>query len=97
MKNLLVITTGGTIAMKFDPSSDSFVPAKSGKELLDSVPGIKEIALLKLVEFSNIDSSEMTPEMMFKLTQKINKHIARDNVDGIIITHGTDTLEETSV
>ena len=96
MKKLLVITTGGTIAMKFDPISDSFVPAKTGKELLDSVPEIKKIARLELVEFSNIDSSEMTPEMMFQLTQMINKHITRHDVDGIIITHGTDTLEETA-
>ena len=96
MKNILVITTGGTIAMKYDPVKDAFVPAKSGKELLNSVPGINMFAQLKLVEFSNIDSSEMTPEMMFRLTQTINQHLVRDEVDGIIVTHGTDTLEETA-
>ena len=94
MKKILVITTGGTIAMKHDPIRDVFMPAKSGKELLNSVPGIEKFAQLKLVEFSNIDSSEMTPKMMFHLTQTINQHL--DDVDGIVVTHGTDTLEETA-
>jgi L-asparaginase len=96
MKNILVITTGGTIAMKYDAVNKTFVPATSGQELLDSVPAIKKFAKIKLVEFSNIDSSEMTPDMMFRLTGTIQKYISQIEVDGIVITHGTDTLEETA-
>ena len=96
MKKLLIITTGGTIAMKRDAFSEEIIPAASGKELIDSVPGIKEIASVKLVEFSNIDSTDMTPKMMFDLSTLIKEQIQNSDFDGIIITHGTDTLEETA-
>ena len=96
MKQIVVITTGGTIAMKYDPVKVAFVPATSGQELLDSVPGIKKFARIKLVEFSNIDSSEMTPDMMFLLTGTIKEYISQKDIDGIVVTHGTDTLEETA-
>lgn len=96
MKNILIITTGGTIAMKRDEISNSMLPAGSGNELIKSVPEIKNYANVQLVEFSNIDSSDMTPSMMFDLAQLIKKEIQRQNIDGIVITHGTDTLEETA-
>ncbi|MFZ5515375.1 MAG: asparaginase [Candidatus Zhuqueibacterota bacterium] len=96
MKKLIVITTGGTIAMKLDPSTRTITPAKSGRELLDSVPRLKKYAEFELIEFSNIDSSEMTPEMMFDLAKHVKNHVLRHDIDGVIITHGTDTLEETA-
>ncbi len=96
MKNLLMITTGGTIAMKRDVMNDVLIPATSGQELLDSVPELEKYAELEIHEFSNIDSSEMTPQMMFELSLLIRQQIQRTDIDGIIITHGTDTLEETS-
>lgn len=96
MKKLVVITTGGTIAMKRNPLTGAISPAKSGAELLDSVPQLKKYAQFELVEFSNIDSSDMTPEMMFDLSRHVKKQIGRSDVGGVIITHGTDTLEETA-
>jgi len=96
MKKLVIITTGGTIAMKRDPFTHAISPAKSGKELLDSVPQLTKYAQFELFEFSNIDSSDMTPQMMFDLAQLVKKQISRSDVDGVIITHGTDTLEETA-
>ena len=96
MKRLLIITTGGTIAMKRDSSTHAISPAKSGKELIAAVPEIKRFAQIELIEFSNIDSSDMTPEMMFRLARLVKNHIDRYDIDGIIITHGTDTLEETA-
>jgi len=96
MKKLIVITTGGTIAMKLDPLTRTITPAKSGRELLESVPQLTRYAEFELVEFSNIDSSEMTPEMMFDLATLVNHHVRRGDIDGVIITHGTDTLEETA-
>jgi L-asparaginase len=96
MKRLLIITTGGTIGMKRDAATNVISPAKSSKELLASVPEIKKLGYIELIEFSNIDSSDMTPEMMFRLAKLVKNHINRDDIDGIIITHGTDTLEETA-
>lgn len=96
MNKLVVITTGGTIAMRHDPVTHAISPAKSGRELLESVPQLKKYAQLELIEFSNIDSSDMTPEMMFNLAKEVKKQIARSDVHGVLITHGTDTLEETA-
>jgi L-asparaginase len=95
-KHLLLITTGGTIAMKWDPFTGVALPAKSGKELLAAVPQVNDFAELELIEFSNIDSTEMTPKMMFQLARLVQQHLARPGIQGVIITHGTDTLEETA-
>jgi len=95
-KKLVVIATGGTIAMKWDPFTGMALPAKSGHELLDTVPQINQYAEVELIEFSNIDSTEMTPQMMFDLAQITRTELARQEVQGVIVTHGTDTLEETA-
>ena len=92
MKKILVITTGGTISMK--ASKSGVIPSLSGKEILELIPQIKNIANLDLYEFSNIPSPMMTPVMMFELSKYITKVIG--NYDGVVITHGTDTVEETA-
>ena len=71
-KKVVVVATGGTIAMKYDKE-------KHG-----------------LVQFSNIASPGMTPQNMWDLHCKIEELLARDDVAGVVVTHGTDTLEETS-
>lgn len=93
---VIIITTGGTIAMRFDTTTGSTSPAKSGQELIDSVPEIAQVAEVELIEFSNIDSTEMTPQMMLELAQLAQTQLDRQDVQGVIITHGTDTLEETA-
>jgi len=93
-KKVLVITTGGTIAMKKEKGADGASPALSGKELIELIPGIVDIADIDLVEFSNIPSPSMTPEMMFELSKLVTSKI--DDYAGVVITHGTDTVEETS-
>lgn len=95
-KQLVIITTGGTIAMKWDPFTHAILPAKSGKELLEAVPEINQNIQPELIEFSNIDSTEMSPRMMFALSQLVQQQLERPEIEGAIITHGTDTLEETS-
>ncbi len=96
LKKILFITTGGTIAMKRDIRAQVITPAASGRELLASVPEINKYADIELIEFSNIDSSEMTPQMMFSLSRLIREQLARPEIDGVVVTHGTDTLEETA-
>lgn len=95
-KKLLVITTGGTIAMKWDVSTQVALPAKTGRELIDTVPQIHQYAEIELIEFSNIDSMDMTPKMMLQLAQLIREQLTRSEIQGVVITHGTDTLEETA-
>lgn len=95
-KKVVVVATGGTIAMKYDPEKDGLVPACTGEDLAAAVPGLGEIAPLEFIQFSNIASPGMTPQNMWDLHCKLEEVLARDDVAGAIVTHGTDTLEETS-
>lgn len=91
-KKILIITTGGTISMK--AGADGVVPSLTGSEIIRLIPGIETIAELSLHEFSNIPSPMMTPQKMFELSGIVTSMI--DDFDGVVITHGTDTIEETS-
>lgn len=94
-KKVIVLTTGGTIAMKFDPAH-GVVPAVSGEDLVDSVPGLREACPIEVLEFSNIPSPHMTPRRMFELGNKVEELLRHEDILGAVITHGTDTLEETA-
>ncbi len=96
MKKVIIIATGGTIAMKYSSEKKGLIPAVSGKELIEAVPALKDISKIEVVEFSNVPSGHMTPKMMFDLANEVDKYAALDAVSGIVITHGTDTQEETA-
>lgn len=95
-RKIVVFATGGTIAMKYDEASQGLVPACSGEDLAAAVPGLGEVAPLEFYQFSNIASPAMTPKNMWDMHLKIEEFLARDDVAGVVVTHGTDTLEETS-
>ncbi len=94
LPKVVVVTTGGTIAMKYDKASGGVVPAVSGKDLMVAVPGLEKIASIETVEFCNIDSSQMTPEIWRKLGAKVQTILERYDVEGVVVTHGTDTMAE---
>ncbi len=95
-KKVVVFTTGGTIAMKFDPAVNGLVPAVSGADLAAAVPGLEKLADVEVREFSNHASCAMTPQLMFKLSQMVESALEKEDFDGVVITHGTDTVEETA-
>ena len=95
-KKVVMIFTGGTIAMKVDPDIDAAVPAVEGNELMSMVRDVNEVADIETIDFSNIPSPHMTPDIMFELSKVVKENVSRDDVTGVVITHGTDTLEETS-
>ncbi|MFA5159328.1 MAG: asparaginase [Candidatus Omnitrophota bacterium] len=94
LPTVAIVTTGGTIAEKLDPKTGGAVPAVSGKDLLEAVPGLSKIANIKVVEFSNIDSSQMTPEMWGRLSETVDGILADPAIKGVVVTHGTDTMAE---
>lgn len=96
MKNILVVFTGGTFSMMLDEKTGGAVPRFSGKELLRKIPEAKKLAKITCYDFGKYPGPHMTPELMFKLSQTINKIISKKKFDGVIVTHGTDTLEETA-
>lgn len=95
-EKILLITTGGTIAMRRDEAKHGDVPALDGPTLAAQVPGLAAVADIEVLEFGNLPSSSMTPDEMLRLALLAEKNLARPNVRGAVITHGTDTLEETA-
>lgn len=90
------IATGGTIAMKIDPTRNAPVPALSGDDLLATVPGISKVAKLEVNNLSNVPSDYMGPERWIGLQKAVNAALQQSYVVGVIVSHGTDTLEETA-
>lgn len=95
MEKVLLIATGGTIAMRKDQWG-KVVPAVRGDDLLESLPNLKKEADWQVVDFSNVASCNINPERMSELSQVINQSFQDPFLKGVIITHGTDTLEETA-
>jgi len=96
MKNILIVFTGGTFSMKIDNVTGGAIPHFHGNELLEMIPEAGVEAHISLYEFGMYPGPHMTPELMLKLSQKINEYVNKDEIDAIIVTHGTDTLEETA-
>lgn len=82
--------------MKYDAATDGLIPAVSGDDLVEAVPALSEVASVEVVEYSNVPSGHITPKMMFELAQLVDQCAAQEAVAGVVITHGTDTLEETA-
>ncbi|AWB10298.1 asparaginase [Thermodesulfobium acidiphilum] len=95
MKKVVIVATGGTIAMKKNEAGKS-IPAVTGEGLISSVPGIRDIADFEVVNFSNFASCNMKPENLLKLANKIKDILKNKNISGIVITHGTDTIEDSA-
>lgn len=91
-----LIATGGTIAMKIDPVKKAPVPAISGEDLLATVPEIGQVARVEVQNLSNVPSDYMDPDRWVQLQKAVQEALGRPEVAGVIVSHGTDTLEETA-
>ncbi len=98
LPTVVVLATGGTIAGA--AGSDVQAAYKSGQvgvdQLLAAVPQAKKVATLRGEQISNIGSQDMNDEVWLKLARRVNELAAMNDVAGIVITHGTDTIEETA-
>ena len=99
LPKVIIYATGGTIAGASSSSTDNLY-YKAGsisiQGLLDAVPEIHKIAEVSGEQFLNVGSHEVTASNLLRLSHKIQQQLDNDEVAGVIVTHGTDTLEETA-
>ena len=99
LPKIVVFATGGTIVSSGDDPTQLTgyrIKGLNVESLISGVPALKRVADLEAEQIANIDSMSMTSDVWLKLARGIEAAAARDDVDGIVITHGTDTMEETA-
>ncbi len=93
---IVIVSTGGTIASRFDPALGRVVASARGDDLLVALGDRTGLPEVTVDEFATVSSFEMTVDVAFDLARRINALGEREDVGGIVVTHGTDTLEETA-
>lgn len=92
---LRLLATGGTIASRLDPDTGAVVPAVSPDDLVAAVPGIEEHGPIEVEEIDRVNGWNVTPDVMRRVADAARTALVDDGVDGVVVTHGTDTTEET--
>ena len=93
---IVILFTGGTISMRHDPAAQGAVPALSGREILAATRGIEHVADVEIEEWGAFPGPHMTIERMWALRNRIRVHLCRPEVQGVVVTHGTDSMEESA-
>jgi L-asparaginase len=93
---IALLFTGGTISMRHDATAGGAIPKLSAREIVAATRGIEEIAELEIEDWGAFPGPHMTMERIWALRNRIAELVARGDVTGVVLTHGTDTLEESA-
>jgi L-asparaginase len=96
MPRLVFFTTGGTIASRYSEELQGFTTAVSGADLVAAVPGLESVGEIEVVELANVSSTFLRPAQVFGWARQVEAVLADSGVTGVVVTHGTDTLEESA-
>jgi L-asparaginase len=91
---VVVLSTGGTIMARADPETGKLVPAVSADELVEMMAW-PEAPELEVEDFTSVPSWDVHGDLALRLARRAREHAARDGVAGVVVPHGTDTMEET--
>ena len=95
-KKVAIVFTGGTISMTVDEKVGAAIPTLSGEQIMSMVTNIDKVANVEVLNFDEIPGPHMTAERMMELKHYVNSLLEREDICGVVITHGTDSLEETA-
>jgi len=93
---IVILFTGGTIAMRNDPDGSGAVPSLTSAEILEATRGIEAVTGVETEDWGAFPGPHMTVERMWALRNRIAEHLLRPEVTGVVVAHGTDTLEESA-
>jgi len=91
-----LLFTGGTISMQRDPAAGGNVPAHGGETLVGFAPGLGEIAPYRIENWAKLPACHLGPDHLRALRDRVGEVARSGEVTGIVVTHGTDTIEETA-
>ncbi|MFC4541867.1 asparaginase [Halosolutus amylolyticus] len=92
--NVTLLSTGGTIAST--EAETGAKPTRTGAQLLESIPELESIATLSVEDVARVPSYEMDGETLESIGERVTELDAEPAVDAVVVTHGTDTMEETA-
>lgn len=96
MGHVVIVFTGGTIAMLPDPQTGAAVPALNGAAILARTPGIDSIATVEPIDWGLVPASHLRFSQVLDVARTLQGALGRDDVDGAVVVQGTDTIEETA-
>jgi L-asparaginase len=91
-----LLFTGGTISMHRDAKAGGNIPTHGGEALVEFSPGLEEIGRYRIENWAMVPACHLGPERLWALRERVRALAASGEVKGIVITHGTDTIEETA-
>jgi L-asparaginase len=91
-----LLFTGGTISMQRDPAAGGNVPAHGGETLVSFAPGLDAISPYRIENWAKLPACHLGPDRLWALRERVREIADSGEVRGIVVTHGTDTIEETA-
>jgi L-asparaginase len=96
LPTIVVLSTGGTIASTRSSEEEGYESSLRGEQLMAAVPGLDQVARIEVQNVANVGSTNMTPALWLEVSRRANAALQRGEVAGVLVTHGTDTMEETA-
>ncbi|MEP7381464.1 MAG: asparaginase [Gemmatimonadota bacterium] len=96
MRVVALVFTGGTISMRFDAAIGAAIPALGAEEIVAAARGIEHVASLRVEEWGRFPGPHMTVERQWALRARLLALVEDPTIDGVVVTHGTDTIEESA-